>query len=98
LSGIGAGMMQHEGLLQCNRVLFSPFVFHLPTLHHEEVSKPFIKPKWILISGDKSFDQDDVLFIQENYDLIDYFVHNTQYIKGLDIGEVSTVCFYRRKD
>ena len=98
LSGIGAGMMQHEGLLQCNRVLFSPLAFHLPTLHNEEVSKPFISPKWILISGDKWIYQDDILFIQENYDLIDYFVHNTQYIEGLDTGEVSTVCFYRRKD
>ena len=98
LSGIGAGMMQHEGLLQCNRVLYSPLAFHLPTLHNEEVSKPFIMPKWILLSGDKLLYQDDVSFILENYDLIDYFYHNTQYIEGLNIGEMSTVCFYRRKD
>ena len=98
LSGIGAGMMQHEGLLQCNRVLFSPLAFHLPKLHNEEISKPFIMPKWILISGDKLLYQDDVSFILENYDLIDYFYHNTQYIEGLNIGEMSTVCFYRRKD
>ena len=98
LSGIGAGMMQHEGLLQCNRVLFSPLAFRLPTLHKEEVSKPFIKPKWILISGNKMLYQDDVLFIQENYDLIDYFDHDTKYIEGVDVGELSTVCFYRRKD
>ena len=98
LSGIGAGMMQHEGLLQCNRVLFSPLAFRLPKLHNEEVSKRFIMPKWILISGDKSFHQYDVLFIQENYELIDHFVHNTQYIEGLDVGKLTTVCFYRRKD
>ena len=98
LSGIGAGMMQHEGLLQCNRVLYSPLAFHLPTLHNEEVSKPFIMPKWVLLSGDKLLYQDDVSFILENYDLIDYFYHNTQYIDGLNIGEVSTVCFYCRKD
>ena len=91
-------MMQHEGLLQCNRVLYSPLAFHLPTLHNEEVSKPFIMPKWVLLSGDKLLYQDDVSFILENYDLIDYFYHNTQYIDGLNIGEVSTVCFYCRKD
>ncbi len=98
LSGIGAGMMQHERLLQCNRVLYSPLAFHLPKLHNEEISKPFIMPKWILISGDKLFYQDDISFILENYDLIDCFYHNTQYIEGLKIGEMSTVCFYRRKD
>lgn len=98
LSGIGAGMMQHEGLLQCNRILYSPLAFRLPKLHNEEVSKPYIMPKWILISGDKWIYQDDVLFIQENYDLISYFYHDTQYIEGLDVGELSTVCFYRRKD
>jgi hypothetical protein len=98
LSGIGAGMMQHEGLLQCNRVLFSPLAFHLPRIFNEEISKPFVMPKWILISGDKSFDEGDELFIIENYELIDYFDHDTQYIEGVDVGELSTVCFYRRKD
>lgn len=98
LSGIGAGMMQHEGLLQCNRVIYSPLAFHLPRLHNEEISKPFIMPKWILISGDKSYDKEDALFIQEYYELKDYFVHNTQYIKNLNLGEQTTVCFYRRKD
>jgi len=50
------------------------------------------------ISGNKWIYQDDVLFIQENYDLISYFNHDTQYIEGVDVGELSTVCFYRRKD
>ncbi len=98
LSGIGAGMMQHEGMLQCNRVLYSPLAFHLPRLHNEETSKPFTKPKWILISGDKTIDENDILFIQDNYELINYFDHNAQYNKGLDIGELVTVCFYRRKN
>jgi hypothetical protein len=98
LSGIGAGMMQHEGLLQCNRVLFSPFALQLPTLFKEEISKPFIWPKWILISGDKTFNVNDVAFILENYDLKYYFDHNTKYVKGLNMGELTTVCFYCRKD
>ena len=98
LAGIGAGMMQHEGLLQCNRVLYSPLTFHLPKLNYEETSKPTIMPKWILISGERSFYQDDVLFIQENYELKYYFEHNTKYIEGLDMGELLTVYFYRRKD
>lgn len=98
LSGIGAGMMQHEGLLQCNRVIYSPLAFNLPKLHNEEISKPFIMPKWILISGDKTFYEEDALFIQENYELKNYFDHNTQYIKGLNYGEQTMVCFYRRKD
>ena len=98
LSGIGAGMMQHEGLLQCNRVFFSPLALHLPTLFKEEISKPFIWPKWILISGDKAYNENDVEFILENYDLKNYFVHNTKYVKGLNMGEISTVCFYCRKD
>lgn len=98
LSGIGAGMMQHEGLLQCNRVLFSPLALHLPTLFKEEISKPFIWPKWILISGDKAVNKNDVEFILENYDLKNYFEHNTKYVKGLNMGEISTVCFFCRKD
>ena len=98
MSGIGVGMMQHERLLQCNRVLFSPLAFHLPKLHNEEISKPFINPKWILFSADKPFDMEDALYIQENYELKNYFEHNTKYIEGLDVGKVSTVCFYRRKD
>ena len=91
-------MMQHEGLLQCNRVFYSPLAFHLPRLHKEEISKPFIMPKWILISGDKSFYEEDALFIQEYYELINYFEHNAQYNKGLNMGEQTMVCFYRRKD
>ena len=98
LSGIGAGMMQHEGLLQCNRVIYSPLAFHLPRLHKEEIAQPFTMPKWILISGDKSYDEEDVLFIQEYYELKDYFEHNTRYIKGLNMGEQTSVCFYRRKN
>ena len=98
LSGIGAGMMQHEGLLQCNRVFYSPLAFYLPKLHQEETSKPFSQPKWILISGNMTYDKKDALFIQKNYELKYNFDHNTQYIKGLDAGNRVTVCFYRRKD
>ena len=70
----------------------------MPRLHNEETSKPFTKPKWILISGDKTIDENDILFIQDNYELINYFDHTAQYNKGLDIGELVTVCFYRRKN
>lgn len=97
LSGIGAGMMQHEGLLQCNRVLFSPFAFHLPTLHNEEVAKPFGLPKWIMVSAENGLDKTDAEMIFENYEMKYSFVHNALYVKGLDFGERHTVYFYCRK-
>ena len=98
LSGIGAGMMQHEGLLQCNRVFFSPLAFHLPGLQKEEAAKPLTLPKWIMIASHEEYDENDLLFIAENYEMKYQFDHNAQYVKRLNMGESHIVYFYCRKD
>lgn len=98
LSGVGAGMMQHEGLLQCNRVLYSPLSSYLSRLHREEVSKPFSPPKWVMITKDKPYYANDVAFIIENYEWVDSFDHDAQYVEGWNVGESLTVLFYRRKE
>ena len=69
LYGNGAGMMQHEKLIQCNRVFFSSFAFTYKRLQEQEDEKPFYPPKWILISWDRYFTRDDAYFVINNYDL-----------------------------
>lgn len=98
LSGFGAGMMQHENLLQCNRILFSPFAFNLPTLHKEETSKTNNMPKWILISWNRKTIKSDKLFIYYYYDLIDSFTFDYVYLTKPIIGKKIEICLYRRKD
>ena len=91
-------MMQHEGLMQCNRVLFTSLAFALPTLHKEETSKPFKAPKWILLSFDKKYVKTDAYFIIENYELSCSFLYDKRYFKKPKIGEAFEICLYRRKE
>ncbi len=98
LSGFGAGMMQHEGLLQCNRVLFTPLAFNLPTLFEEETSKPFNPPKWIMISWNMKVKRNDGLFIIGNYDLKYTFKHNRIHLIKPRKDKTFKINLYRRKD
>ena len=90
----GYGMMQHEGLLQCNRVSLA---FDLPTLMKEEQAKPVMKPLWILISYNKRYYAEDDEFIQANYDLCCEFRYDRLYLRKPLIGNEFQVCLYRRK-
>ena len=90
-------MMQHEGLLQCNRVLFTALVFSLPTLWDEEMSQPFIPPKWMMVSWDVVFQDEDAIFIIDNYDLCCEFMYDKVYVKKPQVGEALKVSIYRRK-
>ena len=90
----GYGMMEHEELLQCNRVSLA---FDLPTLMEEERSKPFAMPKWLLISYDMRCYADDVHFIQENYELFYVFLYDRLYFKKPMIGNKLKVCLYCRR-
>lgn len=94
----GTHMMEHEGLLQSNRVLYTSLIFMLPTLWKEETSKPSIPPKWIMVSFDKYCKKDDIQFIINHYELYSHFEYNSQYIQKPMIGEIFEVCFYRRID
>lgn len=98
LHGNAAGMMQHERLLQCNRVFFSSFVFYYNRLYKEETEKPFCPPKWILISWDRYFTDDDADFVLNNYDLYCEFCHDRMYLNKPKIGQKFQVYLYRRKD
>lgn len=98
LDSYGTCLMQHEGLLPCNRVLFSTLAFKLPTLYQEEVSKPFYPPKWILLSWDLHLENEDVYFILENYDLKYSFTHDRLYLTKPKIGKAFEISIYRRKE
>ena len=98
LHGNAAGMMQHEKLLQCNRVFFSSFAFHYKRLYKEETEKPFCPPKWILISWDRYFTDDDARFVIDNYDLYCEFCHDRMYLNKPKIGQEFQVYLFRRKD
>lgn len=98
LYSFGTGMMQHEGYIQCNRVLFTSLTFMLPTLWKEETSKPFIPPKWMLFSYDKNYDKNDVYFISKNYDVSCSFHYDRMYWRKHNIGDEFDVYLYRRKD
>ena len=98
LHGNGAGMMQHEKLIQCNRVFFSSFAFTYKRLREQEVEKPFYPPKWILISWDRYFTRDDAYFVINNYDLYCEFNHNRMYLHKPKMGQEFQVYLYRRKD
>lgn len=94
----GTSMMEHEGMLQCNRVLFNYLVFNLPTLREEETSKPFSKPKWILVSPDFPIYTSDAQFILEHYELIGLFQYNRIYWKQPRVGNEFDVYLFRRKE
>lgn len=98
LLGSGAGMMQHEGLLQCNRVFFSAFVFDLPTLNKEEMEKPLVLPKWLMVAWEYYYTEDDAYYILDHYDEMCSFEYNRIYLKKPPIGSSSTVYLYRRKN
>lgn len=94
----GTSMMQHEGMLLFNRVLFNYLVFQLPTLREEETSKPFSMPQWILLSFDFQIYDSDARFILENYNLVDQFHYDRIYLKRPRIGNEFTVNLYRRRE
>lgn len=94
----GTQMMEHENLLQCNRVLYTALVFQLPTLWKEETTKPFIPPKWIMLSFDKPYKTNDIAFIIKNYDLSCSFHYDMEYFHKDGKGDDFEVFFYRRKD
>ena len=91
-------MMEHEHLLQCNRVLFSMLVFSLPTLWKEETEGTFYPPKWILVSFNKYIKNDDAYFIIENYKLLYTFHYDKRSFKKLRFGDEFDVYLYRRND
>ena len=93
----GTSMMQHEGLLPSNRVLFTSLVFDLPTLKEEELSKPFMAPKWMLFSNEMKCYPDDIAFIQNNYDLCCEFHYDRVFLDKPRIGNEFQVYLYRRK-
>ncbi len=97
LSGIGAALLQQEGLLQCNRVIYAPLAFNLPHLKHQETTKKITEPKWILVSWDHYYEPSDARFIVDKYELSQSLKHEGFYIKRLDIGQDLTIHLYRHK-
>jgi len=89
----GYGMMQHEKLLQCNKVSLG---YDLPSLK-AKTSQTTSKPKWILITWNYMV-KNDRLFINNYYELIDSFPYDQVYFTQPMIGKKFEVCLYRRKD
>lgn len=98
LYGNGAALMQHEKLLQCNKVFFSSFAFRYKRLYKEEHEKAINPPKWIMISWERYFEKDDAYFILNNYDLHCEFCHDRMYLNKPKIGQKFQVYLYRRRD
>lgn len=98
LYGFGAGLMQHEKLIQCNKVFFSAFAFKNNRLHDEEIEKNNYPPKWILVSWNRKHSKRDAYIIHHYYDLYCDFPCDRIYLKKPKIGKYFHVYLYRRKD
>ena len=94
----GTSMMEHEGLLQCNKVLYTPLVYTLPKLHKDKDSNPIVAPKWILLSLNNFYEKQHVSFILKNYELSCSFHYDKRFFKKLHFGDEFDVYLYRRKD
>lgn len=97
LLGNGYGMMQHEGLLQSNRVCVSYITINMPSLWKQTIGQ-VKKPKWILLSWNKFHTKQDANYILNHYELYSEFCHDRQYLEKPKIGQVFQVYLYRRKD
>lgn len=91
----GYSMMEHEELIQCNRVSIA---FDLPTVMKEEANQPIQSPVWIMISPELKYYEEDAYFILNNYELNFELNYDRLYLKNPNIGNLFHVCFYRRKD
>ena len=91
----GYNMMEHQELLQCNRVSLA---FNLPSLMKEESEKPLSMPKWIMVSFELGIYDYDIHFIRNNYELVHQFHYDRLYFQHPKIGKSFNVCFFRRKD
>lgn len=94
----GTSMMEHEELIQTNRVLFTSLLFDLPTLQQEEDSKPPAIPLWMLFSYEMRYYPEDAYFIQNHYDLHCRFHYDRTFLKTYGIGHEFEVCLFRRKE
>ena len=91
----GYSIMEHEKLLQCNRV---SILYDLPSLMKEETTKMTYPPKWIIISWNRRSLKRDKLFIRYYYELIDSFQYDKLYFTKPKIGNSFEISLYRRKD
>ena len=98
LYGSGVALLQHEKLLQSNRVLFSSFAFKYKRLNKEELEKPFYPPKWILFSWNRKYAKRDAYIILNYYDFYCEFPYDRIYLKKPKIGKTFQVYLYRLKD
>ena len=91
----GYGMMEHEELIQCNRVSLA---FDLPSLMKEEVGHSLPKPVWIMISPEFKYYKEDASFILDNYELSFVLNYDRLFFKNPWVGNLFHVYFYRRRD
>lgn len=90
----GYGMMEHENLLQCNRVSIA---YDLPSLMKEEASRPSILPKWIILSFNMKYYKEDVDFILKNYEMMATFHYDRLYFQKPRIGNELEISVFRKK-
>ena len=91
----GYGMMEHEELIQCNRVSLA---FDLPSLMKEEAGHSLPKPVWIMISPEFKYYKEDASFILDNYELSFVLNYDRLFFKNPWVGNLFHVYFYRRRD
>lgn len=97
LLGNGSGLLFHEGLIQSNRLCFSNVAIKMPSLWKKNVEQ-VNDPKWILLSWNRKYSENDATFILKFYDLYCDFPFDRVYLKKPKIGKNIHVYLYRRKD
>lgn len=91
----GYSMMQHENILQCNRVSIA---YDLTTLMKQESSKQLSPPKWIMMSPNMKYYEEDAKFMLTKYELVDSLHYDRLYFHHPRIGNELEILLFRRKD
>ena len=65
-------------------------------LKKEEAEKPFIPPKWILLTTDKYIEPNDAKYIENNYVIAYSFQYDKLYFPKPKIGELLQVYLLNR--
>ena len=96
-SGLCSGMMQHEGLVRCNR----RFIWKaqiVDRLIREAEAKGAFEPIWVVISYDNPYFFDDSLYLADQFDLKHHFSADVTYLeKPVRMGKQKDIWIYRRR-
>ena len=95
--GMGCGLLYHEGLLQCNKVLFTSLSFWIKELYEERKPLEKDKPLWIMIYHGAARNE-DMLYLRDYYDELYVFHYDNEHFNNNKLfGIKKDIYFFRRK-